>query len=170
MIVCHLILSIPLFYPILPSNLYLLCPILSDFSLSHPLWLTVCIQLFISFPEKFIYCLSRNFRSKFLATCYLRIFAFGDILETETKVNCQWRSQGGEHAERSPPPRNRKNCCRKMMLFAKALFLATNFTKLAKNSIFYWIFIKNFQTFSKIPNNLYFSSKRAKNQRRFFKI
>ena len=34
------------------------------------------------------------------------------------------RGKGGN----SPPP-NRKNCCRKMVLFPKALFLVTNFPK-----------------------------------------
>ena len=38
--------------------------------------------------------------------------------------------------ERSPPPEIEKNCCRKMMAFQKALFLATNFPKIDKNSIF----------------------------------
>ena len=32
-----------------------------------------------------------------------------------------------------PPPEIEKNCCRKMVLFPKALFLATTFPKLAKN-------------------------------------
>ena len=52
----------------------------------------------------------------------------------------------GEHMER-PPPEIEKNCCRKMVLFPKALFLATTFPKLAKN----WIFLLNFyQNFSKL--------------------
>ena len=43
-----------------------------------------------------------------------------------------------------------KNCCRKMMLFPKALFLATTFTKIVKNSIF----LLNFnQKLSKISQN-----------------
>ena len=33
-------------------------------------------------------------------------------------------------------PAKLKNCCRKMMLFPKALFLATTFPKIDKNSIF----------------------------------
>ena len=56
---------------------------------------------------------------------------------------------GGEHRE-SPPPRNGKNCCRKMMLFPKTLFLATTFPKIVKIQFSYWIFIKNFQKFLKI--------------------
>ena len=31
-----------------------------------------------------------------------------------------------------PPPRNRKNCCKKLVLFPKALFLVTNFEKKKK--------------------------------------
>ena len=30
---------------------------------------------------------------------------------------------------RGPPPQTEKNCCRKMVLFPKALFLVTNFPK-----------------------------------------
>ena len=36
-----------------------------------------------------------------------------------------------------------------MMLFPKALDLATTFPKIVKNSILHWIFIKNFQNFLK---------------------
>ena len=83
----------------------------------------------------------------------------------------QGRSQGGKRGEISPPPRNRKNCCRKMVLFPKALFLVTNFRKNKKIKIkknkkinFYIEFSsKNFKIFSKFPINLGFSSKRAKN-------
>ena len=72
------------------------------------------------------------------------------------------RQGGGEHRER-PPPRNRKNCCRKMVLFPKGLFVATTFPKLAKNSIFLLNFYQKFSKFSQnFPNNLCFSSKRAK--------
>ena len=46
------------------------------------------------------------------------------------------------------PPRNRKNCCRKMVLFPKALFLATTFPKLAKHLIFLLNFYQNFSKFS----------------------
>ena len=31
-----------------------------------------------------------------------------------------------------PPPETEKNCCRKMVLFPKALFLVTNFRKKIK--------------------------------------
>ena len=57
----------------------------------------------------------------------------------------------GGHRERSPPPpppRNRKQCWRKMVLFPKALFLATTFPKLAKNSIFLLNFYQKFSKFS----------------------
>ena len=39
----------------------------------------------------------------------------------------QGRSQGGKGE--IPPSPNRKNCCRKMVLFPKAVFLVTNFPK-----------------------------------------
>ena len=58
-----------------------------------------------------------------------------------------------EHMERPEmerPPRNGKNCCRKMILFPKALFLATTFRKIVKNSIFQLNF---YQKFSKISQN-----------------
>ena len=60
----------------------------------------------------------------------------------------------------TPPPKP-KNCCRKMMLFPKALFVVTNFPKIIIIiQFFYSIFIKNFQIFSKFSNNLCFSSKK----------
>ena len=47
------------------------------------------------------------------------------------------RSRQGEHMERSPPPPEiEKNCCRKMMLFPKALFLATSLPKKIKIQFF----------------------------------
>ena len=53
----------------------------------------------------------------------------------------------GKHRER-PPPRNGKNCCRKMMLFPKALFVAITFPKIVKNSIFLLNFYQNFSNIS----------------------
>ena len=55
-----------------------------------------------------------------------------------------------ENRERPPPPEMEKNCCRKMILFPKALFLATTFPKIVKNSIFLLNF---YQKFSKISQN-----------------
>ena len=57
----------------------------------------------------------------------------------------QGRSQG--EGGNLPQP---KKCCRKMVLFPKALFLVTNLPKKIKNKkipFFYRIFIKNFQNF-----------------------
>ena len=48
---------------------------------------------------------------------------------------CSIRSRQGEQRER-PPPRNGKNCGRKMMLPQKDLFFATNFPKIVKKSFF----------------------------------
>ena len=67
-----------------------------------------------------------------------------------------------------PPPRNGKNCCRKMVLFAKAPFLVTNFQikikiKIKNFNISIEFSSKKFKNFSKFPKNLRFSTKRAKN-------
>ena len=72
------------------------------------------------------------------------------------------RGKGGKS-----PPRNRKNCCRKMVLFPKVLFLVTNFRKNNKNKnkkiqFFYRIFIKKFQNFFKISQQFVFFVPRAK--------
>ena len=48
-----------------------------------------------------------------------------------------------EHRERSLPEME-KDCCRKMILFPKALFLGTTFQKIVKNSIFQLNFYKKF--------------------------
>ena len=70
---------------------------------------------------------------------------------------------GGNTGNVPPPPEIEKNCCRKMMLFPKALFLATTFPKIDKNSIFLMNIYQKISKFSQFPNNLYFSSKGAKN-------
>ena len=63
----------------------------------------------------------------------------------------------------NPPPRTGRNCCRKMLLFPKALFLATTFPKNRKIQFFYWIFIKNFEKFLTIfPTICVFRQKREK--------
>ena len=49
--------------------------------------------------------------------------------EKSKNVKSQWRSQGGRRERPPPQKKNGKNCCRKMMLFLKALFLATTFPK-----------------------------------------
>ena len=61
------------------------------------------------------------------------------------------------------PPPTGKNCCRKMMLFPKFLFLAITFPKIDKNSTFPLNFHQKLSKFSQIfPKQLCFSSKRAK--------
>ena len=45
-----------------------------------------------------------------------------------------------------PPSQNGTNCWRKLMLFRKALFLATTFPKIVKSSIFLLLFYQNFPT------------------------
>ena len=58
------------------------------------------------------------------------------------------RRQSGEH--RNVHSEMEKNCCRKVMLFPKALFLATTFPNIASNSIFQLNF---YQKFLKISQN-----------------
>ena len=84
-----------------------------------------------------------------------------EVLQTNSEAPAEYLSgigaaRGGEHRERPPPPEIEKNCCRKMMLFPKALFLATTFQKVAKNSIFLLNF---YQKFSKFPNNVFLSKR-----------
>ena len=51
----------------------------------------------------------------------------------------QWRTDGSWSGSNAPTP-NRKDCCRKMILFPNALFLATDNLKIEKIQFFYWIF------------------------------
>ena len=70
-----------------------------------------------------------------------------------------------EPGGRRKSPRNRKNSCRKMVLFPKALFLVTNLRKEIKNKkiqFFYRIFIKNFQNFHSISQQCVFSTNAQK--------
>ena len=68
----------------------------------------------------------------------------------ECGCGCKGAARGGNRER--PPPEIEKNCCRKMVLFPKVLFLATTFPKLTKISIFllnfYQQFSQNFQTMS----------------------
>ena len=68
------------------------------------------------------------------------------------------RAQRGGKWGNSPPP-NRKNCCRKMVLFPKTIF-SNIFQIKSKNKIkiqyFYRIFINNFQIYLKISQQLGF--------------
>ena len=78
------------------------------------------------------------------------------VMEEKPCMDMHTRRQG-EHRER-PPPRNWKIVVEKWCYVWGSIF-SNNFPKLVKNSIFDWIFIKNFSNF---PNNLLFPSKRAK--------
>ena len=56
-----------------------------------------------------------------------------------------------------------KDCCRKMVLFSQALFIATTFPNRVKFSIFQLNFHQRFSRCSQnFPNQLCFSSKRTK--------
>ena len=63
-----------------------------------------------------------------------------------------------------PPPPEMEKCCRKMMLFPKALFLATTFQKLLKLNFSIEFSAKNLKISQNFLDNLYFSSKGAKTQ------
>ena len=100
-----------------------------------------------------------------LELCYIMVSFQNYLIDANVKMGCggyiavclyrhQGRSQGGKGE--IPPPPKPKNCCRKMVLFPKALFLVTNFqkkiknkNKKIKNSIFLRTFIKKFQNFKK---------------------
>ena len=88
---------------------------------------------------------------------------FEQQLEDPTQGRCQ-----GEERWKFPPPHKLKNSRRKMVLFTKALFFATNFRKKEnrkiknKKSNFPIEFSsKSFKIFSLFTNNLGFSSKHA---------
>ena len=80
------------------------------------------------------------------------------------------RRQRG-HREGPPPPEMEKNCCRKMKLFPKALFLATTFQKIVKNSIFLLNFHQKFTKFSQnFPTNCLFRPNARKINSLFVKL
>ena len=83
----------------------------------------------------------------------VRLCHFSLGIPLPISIDCLWpweRNKGVARRKgvKSTPPRNGKNCCRKMMLFQKALFIVTKFPKLVKNSIFLWNFHQNFSKFS----------------------
>ena len=97
-------------------------------------------------------------RSRIQKEDYLMAFSYAfslimlinDLLRNAIILSGVARSTG-----RNPPPlRKGKGCCRKMMLFPKALLLRTTFPKIVKNSIFllnfYPKFSKTSQNFSTI--------------------
>ena len=63
---------------------------------------------------------------------------------------------GGTQGTFPPPPEIEKNCCRKLVLFPKALFLAPTFPKVTKNSIFLLNIYAKFQNFLKISKQFVF--------------
>ena len=66
---------------------------------------------------------AKDQRIYFNCGCVLRVRAEYEQAFNVIKPKGVARGEGGK----SPPPRNRKNCCRKLVLFPKALFLVTNF-------------------------------------------
>ena len=106
-------------------------------------------------------CLKHN------RSCLMNMLFFDQILGKESvfkqnigiSYHAQWRTQGSLGVR--TPPRTGKNCCIKMILFPKALFVVTTFPKIDKNFLLNF-HQKNFKLFSKLPNKLCFSSKRAK--------
>ena len=67
------------------------------------------------------------------------------------------------------PHRNGKNC-RNMMLFSKALFLATSFPEIVGNSIFYCIFFQKFRIFLRFSQPFVIIVQTPKNHRMVFKF
>ena len=75
----------------------------------------------------------------------------------------QWCSEGAGTGRKSPW--SGKYCCRKMMLFPKALYLVANFPQIVKNSIF----ILNFHyKLSKFPCNFMFLVQKCGNINAWF--
>ena len=83
----------------------------------------------------------------FRETSFCEEIGGGHVMENNDNL-MQWRRQGG--TEGTSPPEIEKNCCIEMLLFPKAIFLATTFQKIAKNSIFLMNF---YQTISKLSQN-----------------
>ena len=83
-----------------------------------------------------------SFRFELEILVYLLILVY--IIFISLLVNTQWRCQR-KHRERPPP--KLKKCCRKMMLFQRALFLTT-FPKIDKNSMFLMNFYQKISKFS----------------------
>ena len=74
----------------------------------------------------------------------------------------------GEHGNVSPPPEIGKNWCSNLMLFSKAVFIATTFPDLVGKSFFYWLFFKNFQNFLKIFSTICVFRPIARNMNAWF--
>ena len=72
-------------------------------------------------------------------------------------MGTQWLTQEGGGVQPPPEP---ENCCRKMMLFPTALFLAKNFHNNRRIPFSIAFSPKIFKVFSKFPKQLCFSSKR----------
>ena len=83
------------------------------------------------------------------ATClWMHMYIILEFVNFDRCVYHRRRQEG--NTGNVPPPEMEKNCCRKMMVFPKALFLATTFPKIDKNSIF---LLKICQTSSKFSQN-----------------
>ena len=81
------------------------------------------------------------------------------------------RGGGGVRGFNPAPPRTWKNCCRKMMVFPKALFLATTFRKNRYKFNFSIAFSsKIFKSFSKISLPIVFFVQTRKNLTHSFEI
>ena len=89
----------------------------------------------------------------------------------EMLINQHGRLEGGgvEHGNVPPPPEIGKNC-RNLMLFSKALFLATTFPEIVGKSFFRLSFLPKISKYSEnFLNHLRFSSKREKIELMVFK-
>ena len=52
---------------------------------------------------------------------FIRFLHYEDLPLTENFLSWAWAPAGGEAGKASPPPQNKKNCCRKMVLFSWAV-------------------------------------------------
>ena len=55
-----------------------------------------------------------------------------------------WKEGGGTRERSAPPPEIGNNCCRNLVLFSKALFLATTFAEIIEKSFFLLTFLSKF--------------------------
>ena len=78
------------------------------------------------------------------------------------------RLEGWNTGTSPSPPRNRKNCCRNLVLSSKSLILATNIREIIEKSSFLLTFLSKFSL--NFLNHLCFSSKRAKIEGLAFKF
>ena len=86
----------------------------------------------------FIVSESRKLQIRFLTT------------HAQHTMHLHWLLEGRGTGERHPPPKSQKDCCRDLMLFSYALFLATTFPEIVGKIICNWVFFPKIQSFLKV--------------------